>query len=66
VRGASLDDFGRPLEEAVLVLDKVRERADEGVGLEAVSAGLLLGVPAQERADQREEGEKQEELEGKG
>jgi len=43
----------------------VRERAEERVGLEAMSSGLLLGVPAQERAEQREEGEKQEELESK-
>jgi len=66
VRGLALDDVRAPVEEAVLVLDEVRERAEERVGLEAMSAGLLLGVPAQERAQQREEGEKQEELEGKG
>jgi hypothetical protein len=63
VRGASPHDVGRPLEEAVLVLDKVRERADEGVGPEAVSARLLLGVAAQaeQGVEDREESEEQDE-----
>ena len=56
MRGLALDDVRAPVEEAVLVLDEVRERAEERVGLEAMSAGLLLGVPAQEKTEQREEG----------
>ena len=57
MRGLALDDVRAPVEEAVLVLDEVRERAEERVGLEAMSARLLLGVPAQEKTEQREEGE---------
>jgi hypothetical protein len=61
VRGVALEDAGAPVEEAVLVLDEVWKRADERVGLEAMSARLLLGVPAQEEVEQRKEEEEQEE-----
>jgi hypothetical protein len=47
VRGVALEHVGGPVEEAALVLDEMRERTDERVDLEAMSARLLLGVPAQ-------------------
>ena len=54
MRGAALQDAGRPLEEAVPVLDQVPERAEEGIDLEAMSTRLLPGVAVAPVAEQLE------------
>jgi hypothetical protein len=59
---AVLHDAGVPLEEAVLVLDEVRQSADDGVHLEPMGARLLLWVLAQaEIAQDRQEEEEEQE-----
>ena len=61
VRGLALQHAGRPLEEAVPVLDQVPERAEEGIDLEAMSTRLLPGVAP---APVAEHLEKESELHG--
>uniref|UniRef100_J3L509 Uncharacterized protein n=1 Tax=Oryza brachyantha TaxID=4533 RepID=J3L509_ORYBR len=63
VRGAARHDAGRPLDEAVLVLDEVRQRADDGVGLEAAGTNLLPGAMAAQ-AEEAEHRKQQEEEQG--
>ena len=50
----ALQHAGRPLEEAVPVLDQVRERAEERIDPEAMSTRLLPGVAAAPVAEQLE------------
>jgi len=44
-----------------VVLDQVREDADDGVGLEAMDTGLLLGILLAQVVEEAEESEEQNE-----